>query len=88
MIKIINTFGSDFTEINSTKIKTDSEDVYFTLGCYKLNLPIGDDDFCSHFAVHSIYYDKFFGVHNSMYLSKKQLLIDHTDLEFFVNNFV
>ena len=88
MIKIIQTFGIEFTEKESKNIKTDSEDVYFTLGCYKLNLPVGDDEFCSHFAVHSIYHNKFFGVHNSNYLSKKQLLTDHSDLEFFVQNFI
>ena len=88
MMKIIQTFGIEFTEKNSTNIKTDAEDVYFTIGCYKLNLPVGDDDFCSHFAVHSIYHDKFFGVHKSEFLKKKQLLNDHSDLEFFVTNFI
>ena len=88
MIKIIQTFGIEFTEKKSTNIKTDAEDVYFTLGCYKLNLPVGDDEFCSHFAVHSIYHDKFFGVHKSEFLKKKQLLNDHSDLEFFVKNFI
>lgn len=88
MIKIIQTFGIEFTEKNSKNIKTDSEDVYFTLGCYKLNLPIGDDEFCSHFAVHSIYHDKFFGVHNSMYLPKQHLITQHSELEFFIKNFI
>jgi hypothetical protein len=88
MIKIIQTFGIEFTEKNSKNIKTDSEDVYFTLGCYKLNLPVGDDEFCSHFAVHSIYHDNFFGVHNSMYLSKQHLITQHSDLEFFIKNFI
>ena len=88
MIKIINEIGVGITETKSDSIKTDPEDVYFTIGCYKLNLPIGDDYFCSHFAVHSVYYSTFFGVHNSIYLSKNQLLKDHTDLEFFVKNFI
>lgn len=88
MIKIIETFGIEFTENNSNNIKTDPEDVYFTVGCYKLKLPVGDDEFCSHFAIHSIYYDKFFGVHNSAFLQKSQLIEDHSDLKFFVNNFI
>jgi len=88
MIKIIQTFGIEFTEKKSSNIRTDSEDVYFTLGCYKLNLPVGDDEFCSHFAVHSIYHDKFFGVHNSMYLPKQHLITQHSELEFFVKNFI
>lgn len=88
MIKIIKTFGVEFTENNSLNMKTDPEDVYFTIGCYKLNLPIGDDEFCSHFSVHSIYYDTFFGVHNSIYLPKRRLIKDHSELEFFVNKFI
>jgi hypothetical protein len=88
MIKIIQTFGIEFTENDSKNMVTDAEDVYFTIGCYKLNLPVGDDEFCSHFAVHSIYYDKFFGVHNSAFLQKSQLIEDHSDLKFFVNNFI
>jgi len=88
MIKIIQTFGVEFTEKNSKNIKTDAEDVYFTIGCYKLNLPVGDDEFCSHFSVHSIYHDNFFGVHNSVLLDKNKLLKDHSDLEFFVKNFI
>lgn len=88
MIKIINTIGVEFTEKNSKNIKTDSEDVYFTLGCYKLNLPVGDDEFCSHFALHSIYHDKFFGLHSPTALPKKLLLKHHSDLEFFIKNFI
>jgi hypothetical protein len=88
MIKIINTLGVEFTEKNSLNMKTDPEDVYFTIGCYKLNLPIGDDEFCSHFSVHSIYYDTFFGVHSPTALPKKLLLKHHSDLEFFVKNFI
>jgi hypothetical protein len=88
MIKIINALGVEFTEKNSLNMKTDPEDVYFTIGCYKLNLPIGDDEFCSHFSVHSIYYDTFFGVHSPTALPKKLLLKHHSDLEFFVKNFI
>jgi hypothetical protein len=91
MIKIIKRFGVENTIENverSQSLLTDAEDVYFTIGCYKLNLPVGDDEFCSHFAVHSIYHDKFFGVHKSEFLKKKQLLNDHSDLEFFVTNFI
>lgn len=88
MIKIIQTFGIEFTEKKSSNIRTDSEDVYFTLGCYKLNLPVGDDEFCSHFAVHTIYHDKFFGLHNSVYLPKQHIITQHSDLEFFVTNFI
>jgi FkbM family methyltransferase len=65
MIKIINTFGIEKTKNNydSDKIQTDAEDVYFTIGCYTLNLPIGDTVECMHFCVNRIYVDGFFGVH-------------------------
>jgi hypothetical protein len=63
MIKIIDIFGTEITEYNSNKIQTDAEDVYFTLGCYKLNLPIGDNEECMHFCVNRILVDGYFGVH-------------------------
>ena len=63
MIKIINEFDVELTQNNSQKIQTDAEDVYFTIGCYKLNLPVGDNSDCSHFAVNRIWNDAFFGIH-------------------------
>jgi hypothetical protein len=65
MIQIINTFGIEKTKNNydSDRMQTDAEDVYFTLGCYKLNLPIGDTVECMHFCVNRIYVNGFFGVH-------------------------
>jgi hypothetical protein len=63
MIKIIDTFGTENTTDNSQKIQTDPEDVYFTLGCYKLNYPIGDTEQCQHFSINRIWFDKFFGIH-------------------------
>jgi hypothetical protein len=63
MIKIIDTIGTNKTEYNSSKIQTDPEDVYFTIGCYKLNLPIGDDEACKYFSIHTIYVNSFFGTH-------------------------
>jgi hypothetical protein len=76
MIKIIDTFGTNKTEYNSTKHQTDAEDVYFTIGCYKLNLPIGDDEACKHFSIHTIYNDSFFGTHrpNGDILKQSELL--------------
>jgi len=64
MIKIIDTFGTSNTcEIcsNSQSLLTDAEDVYFTIGCYKLGLPVGDDEICSHFSCHTILKDRYFG---------------------------
>ena len=64
MIKIINSFGVEQTAVSqSRKIQTDAEDVYFTLGCYFLNLPVGDDAACSHFCMNRIFVNGCFGVH-------------------------
>ena len=64
MIKIINKFGCQKTLENygqSKSLQTDAEDVYFTIGCYKLGLPVGDDEPCSHFSVHNHLKNGFFG---------------------------
>ena len=64
MIKIIDTFGTQQTVENcqqSQNLLTDAEDVYFTVGCYKLGIPVGDDENCSYFSVHNYIKDKFFG---------------------------
>jgi len=74
MIKIIDTFNSENTIRPSYKIQTDAEDVYFTIGCYRLNLEIGDDEASSFFAVHSIIKEQFFGCHNPCPEIKQDLL--------------
>jgi hypothetical protein len=71
MIKIIE----NFPDINNY-----AEDVYFTIGSYKLNLPLGDDEFCASFCNHSYITDKCFGIHNSSYIDKKKLLNMYPDL--------
>jgi hypothetical protein len=67
MLKVINHFPPQKTSNNSDvltrNIHTDAEDIYFILGCYKLGLPIGDDEESSHFAVHTIFKTNFFGIH-------------------------
>ena len=40
------------------------EDVYFTVGCYRLNLPIGDDEISCTFCNHTYITDKCFGIHS------------------------
>ena len=70
MIRIIETFPPQKTcyileKDNPAKaFETDAEDVYFTIGCYRLGLPLGDDEASSHFAVHSFYKEAYFGIHN------------------------
>ena len=63
MMKIINTFGVEQTTSPSFKMQTDAEDVYFTLGCYALGLPVSDDAACMHFCINRILVDGAFGVH-------------------------
>ena len=61
MIKIIDTLNIH----DNYKILQYPEDIYFTIGCYKLGLPVGDDEASSHFSVHNyIPYNGFFGVNN------------------------
>ena len=83
MIKVIQTFPpklfNDQT-IYSSNLDTDPEDVYFTIGCYKLGMPIGNDHETSHFAVHRIFKNKFFGTHQPAYYIKDNLLKLYPDL--------
>lgn len=84
MIKIIETFPPilfDDKTIFSSNIETDPEDVYFTLGCYKLGMPIGDDDESSHFAVHKIFKDNFFGFHQPSLEIKGNIIKSFPELE-------
>ena len=63
MINIINTFPPTLTTDNDKKnvnLNVYAEDVYFTIGCYKLGLSIGDDESSSHFAMHTIEKKKIF----------------------------
>lgn len=61
MVKIIDTFGTDKSTQNSQSLLTDADDVYFTIGCYKLGLSVGDDEICSHFSCHCLLKKNFFG---------------------------
>jgi hypothetical protein len=63
MIKIIETFGTEPRVDNSSNMKTDAEDVYFTIGCYKLNMLVGHDEICQRFALNTINKDSYFGIH-------------------------
>ena len=81
MIRIIETYPPEPTLKKSQKIETDAEDVYFTLGCIKLGLKVGNDEETVSFAIHDTDYkkgllDHFFGIHKPSlrilpYLNKK-----------------
>ena len=83
MIKVIDHFPPLPNIQKSTNIAEDAEDVYFTIGCYKLGLPIGNDEECSHFALHTIYKDPFFGIHNPISITiKEELNLNYPDLKY------
>jgi len=62
MLKIIETFPPTPARSSNT-FASDAEDVYFTVGCYRLGFPIGENEESSHFAVHTIPKEAFFGIH-------------------------
>ena len=67
MIKVIDAFPPKPTFYMSgfsPSIELDPEDVYFYLGCYKLGLPVGDDEVSFSFVIHEVYKDKYFAIHN------------------------
>ena len=68
MIRVIDTFPPQPTIKKSQRLETDAEDVYFTIGCIKLGLKVGDDEKSISFAIHDTEYkkdilDNFFGIH-------------------------
>jgi hypothetical protein len=67
MIRVIDAFPSKTEKNPEPCIETDPEDVYFAAGCMRLGLPVGDDEASSHFAVHKIPKDAFFGVHQAVF---------------------
>jgi hypothetical protein len=84
LLSIIETFPPEPTQQwghDSKKMETDGEDVYFVQGCIRLGLGIGDNEECTHFAVHSYYVDGFFGIHNPYHeFTKSHLRLNHPEL--------
>lgn len=66
MIRIIDAFppkpSAKSNEL-TTCLASDAEDVYFTIGCYRLGLSVGDDAISRHFALHHTFVEPFFGTH-------------------------
>lgn len=81
MIYIINYF----TNINDDKYNKLAEDVYFTVGCMLLNLKTGDVEETSQFGIHSIYYDKCFGIHNLWILSIQEKIKEKCPYLLYIN---
>jgi len=63
MIDVIHAFPPIQTVKSITCLEETMEDVYFALGCRKLNYPIGDNEDSKYFAINNIFYPKFFGIH-------------------------
>jgi hypothetical protein len=66
MIRVCNAFPARPTLIPGTAsstLESDAEDVYFTIGCHRLGLPISETKECEHFAINHHFVDKCFGVH-------------------------
>ena len=67
MIKVIDAFppkATYFESMLSPCFEMYAEDMYFYIGCYRLGLPIGDDEISSTFALHTVPKDKYFAIHN------------------------
>lgn len=76
MIRVCEAFPARRTLIPGTAsstLESDAEDVYFTLGCHRLGLPISDDEPCAHFAINHHYVDRCFGVHKPSGMARIQV---------------
>jgi hypothetical protein len=82
MIKVIENYPSVETVNDQTDFLTENEDVYFTTGCIKLNLPIGDDELSSHFSLHGIYHEIYFGIHQPSNEIKQKINITNPFLKY------
>ena len=84
MLRIIEAFPptqtamdppDDIAKENLPPMEAMAEDVYFVLGCYKLNLDLGDtDEECNKFALHTIFYPYAFGTHKPSWYVKQELI--------------
>jgi len=86
MIQIIETYPPLKTKNKQIDFLSEHEDVYFIMGCIKLNLPVGDDENCSHFALHTIYHDKYFGIHKPDDSIKQHFYNNHPYLKYINSN--
>jgi hypothetical protein len=87
MIRVIENFPPQRTLDTSSTIYTDAEDVYFTVGCYKLGLPVGDDEYSSHFAIHTLFKESGFGIHKPYYGCEKEVHNAYPHLKY-MNRFI
>jgi len=74
MLKVLETYPPEKTLDNNNDFLSEHEDVYFVYGCILLKFPIGDDEVCSHFSLHTIYYENYFGIHKPTTVNLKNKL--------------
>jgi hypothetical protein len=82
MLKVIESYPPAITLDDRTSFESEHEDVYFVYGCILLNLPIGDDENSSHFSLHTIYFDKYFGIHQPYDNIKKNINVSKPYLKY------
>ena len=87
MLKVIEKYPPLITLDDRSSFLAEHEDVYFTFGCIDLKLPIGDDIESSFFSLHTIYRDKYFGIHQPGHDIRKQLNITNPYLKY-INTFL
>lgn len=83
MIHVINSFPPKPTaenNLSSFQMETDAEDCYFVAGCHLLGLPVGNDIESSHFSLHHVFKDAFFGIHNPNRNVSDMILQKHPNL--------
>jgi hypothetical protein len=81
IIRVIEEYPPLKTTDDQTDFLQEHEDVYFTMGCIQLGLPIGDDENSSHFSLHSRYHDSFFGIHNPNSITSNEIKKKYPYLE-------
>jgi hypothetical protein len=82
MISIIEKYPPLITIDEQNTFLDEHEDVYFTNGCILLNLPIGDDEISSYFSLHTLYHDKYFGIHQPCEEIKNNINDTHPYLKY------
>lgn len=80
MLDIIDNFPPQNTMDEKYDMTKMAEDCYFTLGCIKLGYKVGNDEESSHFAVHTIPTNDFFGIHKLDLRTLKQMCTTYPEL--------
>jgi len=81
-IKTLDNPPDGTSKENLPPIEGTAEDVYFVLGCYNLQMDVGDtDEQCNQFALHTIFYPRAFGVHKPSWFVRQELVKLHPEIQ-------